>query len=234
MSNVADVTGISGFVSVLDREWHQTLSSMQTFHTSLFFPPHTCCGTNIGQFAGPRWRNGGFELRTDARRERASRRGGFVNKIHKSLRQCASLQISWLRRALFERNENGLHKSFRWADPATGKNESFSTSARLSVDGGGGEDNCFLCLTRKFGCRRQIIAAITENVSGCELDLGSWQHIRPVERLCGYSRGCLVSSKPVNILPLNQTEQTQSPLCQRSVGKVRALPLWGTYCAGVL
>lgn len=174
---------------------------MQTFHTTF-----SICAveqTLLVQFTGLRWsgdlRNGGFagfELKTNARCERASCRGGFVNKIHKSLHHYALLQIFWLSRALFEGTEQEKATQIillSWS--SNQHNENCGTSARRFLNIGGGEDNCFLCFTRKFDDRRQIVAAITENVSGCELDLSSWQHITHVEVFCGYSRGCLVSSE---------------------------------------
>lgn len=210
----------------LSASW--TGSDIRRCHRAVHANFHTL-QTLLVQFRGLRWSgdvgNGGFgvELKSNARRERASGQGEFVNKIQKSLRHYASVQIFWLSWALFEGMEQ--EKAARiilLSRSSNQQSESYSTSARRFLNSGGGEDNCFCVLPVKFDYRRQIIAAITENVSGCELDLGSWQHIRHAEIFCGYSSGCLVSSEPVNVLPLNQTEQTQSPLCQRSVGKVQA------------
>lgn len=105
--------------------------------------------------------NGVFaESNTNARGERASCRGEFVNKIHKSWRHYALLQLFWLSRALFEGMEQD--KWFCWADPAISTTSAIA-HLRVGSDSGGGEDNCFLCFTRKLDYRRQIIAAITGN-----------------------------------------------------------------------
>lgn len=165
-------------------------------------------------FTGLRWsgdvRNGVFAVFLSWKATLGVR-GPLVGEslliFHKSLRHYAFLQIFWLSRALFEGLEQEKATQIILLSRSSNQqNENYSTSARRFLNIGGGEDNCFLRFTRKFDYRRQIIAAITENVSGCELDLSSWQHVRHVEIFCGYSRGCLVSSEPANILPLNQSK----------------------------
>lgn len=79
--------------------------------------------------------NGGFccvsELNTNARCERASGRGEFVNKIHKSLRLYALLQLFWLSQALFEGMEQEKATQTILSSWSSNQhNEKYSTSVR--------------------------------------------------------------------------------------------------------